>query len=113
MVDEAHIVSIGVRTPCQGLGIGELLLSKAIKQAINRGAHVATLEVGVNNYKAKSLYYKYGFRPRGLRKGYYNDTGEDAIIMTTEEILLPSYMKCFQELVSAHAKRWGYVNREP
>ena len=109
MVDEAHIVSVGVRTDHRGQGIGELLLIGAIAQAIETGMTSTTLEVRASNQIAMSLYRKYGFTERGLRKGYYSDNREDATIMTAESVDLLPYRQRFQDLVDAHRARWGYA----
>ena len=105
-VDKAHIVSVGVRQTYRGQGIGELLLIAAIEHAMARPVDVVTLEVRVSNHVAKRLYSKYGFTERGLRKGYYSDDREDAVIMTTEAINKPPYPAQFRELVDAHEERW-------
>ncbi|MCH8206524.1 MAG: ribosomal protein S18-alanine N-acetyltransferase [Chloroflexi bacterium] len=110
-VDEAHVVSVGVRQTYRGQGIGELLLIAAIEQAMARPVEVVTLEVRVSNQVAKRLYSKYGFTERGLRKGYYTDNREDALIMTTESINLPPFSELFRELVGAHEERWGRARR--
>jgi ribosomal-protein-alanine N-acetyltransferase len=60
-----------------------------------------TLEVRVSNKTAQNLYHKYGFREAGLRRGYYSDNQEDALIMWTDEIHSPGYKQKFQELKSA------------
>ena len=109
VVDEAHIVSVGVRTESRGRGIGELLLIGAIARAIDMGMSSTTLEVRVSNQAAKGLYRKYGLTQRGLRKGYYSDDREDAAIMTADAIGLPPYRERFRRLVEAHRARWGYA----
>ena len=91
MVDEAHIVSIGVRNQLRGLGIGELMLIAAIEQARELKSRVVTLEVRLSNFVAQNLYKKFGFSARGIRKGYYTDNREDALIMTTEPVYLPKF----------------------
>ena len=97
---------------CRGRGIGELLLIGAIELAMSRCAEVVTLEVRPSNVVAKNLYQKYGFKERGVRKSYYADDGEDAMIMTTDPILLPSYLDLFHELERDHQRRWGRAGRE-
>ena len=111
MVDEAHIVSIGVRSEYRGLGLGELLLISAIEQAVEMGSRVVTLEVRVSNYVAQNLYKKYGFTERGVRKGYYSDNREDALIMTTGPIGSDAYRGELEELVASYEKRWGLSPR--
>ena len=111
VVDEAHIVSVGVRAEYKGQGVGELLIIGAIEQAINRGAEVATLEVRTSNDVAKNLYRKYGFRECGVRKAYYADNREDAVVMTTDPLQLPEYAELFQERREEHGLRWGRTQR--
>ncbi len=111
MIDEAHIISVGVRNEYRGLGVGELLLISTIEQAMMRRARVVTLEVRSSNDIARRLYLKYGFEERGVRKAYYTDNGEDAIIMTTDPINTPSYTGTFRRLVEAHERRWGLSHR--
>ena len=112
MVDEAHIVSVGVRSGFRGQGVGELLLIGAIEQAVARGAEVVSLEVRPSNAVARNLYRKYGFSDRGLRKGYYADNREDAIIMTTDPIHIPPYPGLFRQLERGHRRRWGRSDRQ-
>ena len=106
--DEAHIVAVGVRQQYRGRGIGELLLIGAIEQAMARDARVMALEVRASNHVARNLYVKYGFNERGLRKAYYTDNREDAIIMTADLMDRPER---FQKLSEAHRRRWGHAER--
>ena len=111
MLDEAHIVSVGVRREHRGRGVGELLLVGAIEKATARRARVVSLEVRVSNLVAQNLYRKYGFSERGLRKGYYTDNREDAVIMTTDPILETPYTDKLRELAEAYEHRWGRAER--
>jgi ribosomal-protein-alanine N-acetyltransferase len=111
MVDEAHIVSIGVRRSHRGRGIGELLLIAAIEQAMDRGAEVVTLEVRPSNMVARNLYGKYHFKERGVRKAYYADNREDALILTTDSIQRPPYPGVFHTLAKQHERHWGQAER--
>ena len=113
MVDEAHIVSIGVRTEYRGLGLGEMLLLSAIEQAIGHELRHVTLEVRVSNHVAQNLYKKYGFTERGLRKGYYTDNREDALIMTTPLIQTETYKSLLQGLTTAYKSRRTPAERHP
>ncbi len=113
IADEAHIVSIGVRTEYRGLGLGEMLLLSAIEQAIARELRRVTLEVRVSNHVAQNLYKKYGFTERGLRKGYYTDNREDALIMTTPLILTETYKTRLRDLTAAYESRRGKSERHP
>jgi ribosomal-protein-alanine N-acetyltransferase len=109
MVDEAHITSIAVRGTHRHRGIGELLLISIINLAAQLHAQVMTLEVRLSNLTAQALYEKYGFTKVGIRRSYYSDDGEDAVIMTTERITSAPYQARFQELKRDYIKRWGAV----
>ena len=111
MADEAHIVAVGVRRDYRGQGIGELLLLGAVEQASLQGSRTVTLEVRVSNLVAQNLYLKYGFRERGIRKGYYTDDREDAVIMTTDPIDRPPYKERLAALAREFAQRWGQAER--
>lgn len=111
MADEAHVVSVGVDAQHRGKGVGELLLIAAIEQAMARNASVVTLEVRQSNEVAKNLYKKYGLTERGLRKGYYSDNREDAVIMTTDPLGAPEYRQRFAELRAAHEALYGVSAR--
>jgi len=87
MVEEAHITTIAVDPAYRSEGIGELLLLALLEQAEDLGAGEATLECRVSNYIAQRLYRKYTFRDAGIRKRYYSDDGEDALIMTSEPLV--------------------------
>ncbi len=82
-------------------GLGEFLLVSLIDTAYSIGARWVTLEVRVSNFVAQNLYRKYGFRQAGVRRRYYSDNQEDALIMWTDEINSPAYKQKFQELKSA------------
>lgn len=84
IVDEAHITNIAVRQGYRGRKLGERLLTQMQAAAVFLGAERMTLEVRVTNYVAQRLYAKLGFIPGGLRKNYYTDNGEDALIMWAE-----------------------------
>ena len=82
IADEVHISTIAVDPQRRGSGLGELLLLNLLYLAFEHDAALVTLEVRENNYSAQALYHKYRFEIVGRRRGYYRDTGEDAILMT-------------------------------
>jgi len=84
MAGEAHIMTIAVRKNYHRQGIGQLMLKSAIELAKSCKAFAVTLEVRRSNTAALSLYAKHGFTERGVRKNYYSETREDAVIMTKE-----------------------------
>lgn len=81
IVDEAHITNFAVRDIYRRKGIGEQLLHHLLDRAIRQGARRATLEVRLSNQAARWLYEKFGFSPVGIRKAYYPDNKEDALVM--------------------------------
>ncbi|GAB6926980.1 ribosomal protein S18-alanine N-acetyltransferase [Paenibacillus sp. JCM 10914] len=88
IVDEAHVTNIAVLEEYRGRRWGDRLLSELMKTAAYIGMEKMTLEVRVSNHIAQRLYAKKGFKPAGLRKGYYSDNQEDALIMWAD---LPPY----------------------
>ncbi|MDY6872727.1 MAG: ribosomal protein S18-alanine N-acetyltransferase [Chloroflexota bacterium] len=82
VVDEAHIATLAVQGDLRQHGIGQKLLARALLLCHESGATSAMLEVRESNLAAQGLYDKFGFEQVGLRKGYYQDTHEDAILMT-------------------------------
>lgn len=81
VLEEAHITNVAVHPEHRGQQLGRTLLQHLMDQAVALGATRMTLEVRVSNEIARDLYLKMGFTPAGVRKGYYIDTREDAIIM--------------------------------
>lgn len=81
IVGEGHITNIAVHPDCRNKGIASKLLDEIIACAKKRNIKSLTLEVRKSNIAAISLYKKFGFVEYGIRKGYYEDNGEDAIIM--------------------------------
>ena len=85
IVDEGHITNVAVHPEFRRRGIGEALISVLLDHTVKSGILSHTLEVRASNTAAISLYSKFGFEPMGLRKNYYEDNGEDAIIMWRKE----------------------------
>lgn len=86
ILDEAHVTNVAVHPDWRGRHIGEALMRALIRCARSYGITRMTLEVRVSNQVAQNLYTKLGFRPAGIRKGYYTDTREDALIMWLDPI---------------------------
>ena len=110
--NEAHITEIAVRSGLRGQGIGELLLIGSLRAALEYGSSVVTLEARVSNFVALRLYEKYGFKSAGVRKGYYIDNREDAVIMTTSPIHSETYRELFRELQEKYPARWRVIRIE-
>jgi ribosomal-protein-alanine N-acetyltransferase len=90
IVDEAHIATVGVEPGHWGNQIATRLLLDALEAAMVAGVKDCTLEVRARNERAKRLYLRFGFAPVALRRGYYHDNGEDAIIMWLYDLDAPA-----------------------
>lgn len=107
MADENHITEIAVREPFRYLGIGQLMMITLIEIGIELKTILATLEVRVSNTPAQKLYEKLDFEVVGLRKRYYNDNHEDALIMTNNKINSPEFQSEVARIKLNLTKRWG------
>lgn len=84
--DECHVGSIATRREARGRGVAEALIVYTARQGLKEDLSYVILEVRVNNLAAINLYKKLGFKQVGLRKGYYRDTGEDALLMAMQDM---------------------------
>jgi [ribosomal protein S18]-alanine N-acetyltransferase len=89
MVDQAHVTTFAVHPRWRRKGIGSQMVVALLAMARTLGARQATLEVRLSNLAARYLYERFGFRPVGIRPRYYSDNGEDALIMTTDDLDSP------------------------
>ncbi|URZ07920.1 ribosomal protein S18-alanine N-acetyltransferase [Clostridium felsineum] len=85
IIDEGHITNIAVHPEFRGIGIGNIIVKELIKLCYIRNISSMTLEVRVSNIVAQNLYKKFGFKEAGIRKRYYSDNDEDALIMWKNE----------------------------
>ncbi len=83
---EAHVTNVVVHPEARGRKIGDRLMQEAIQFVRSMDGTKMTLEVRVSNEIAQNLYRKYGFQNGGIRKNYYTDDGEDALVMWVEWI---------------------------
>ena len=81
VIDESHITNIAIIPDYRGKGIAKMLMYSMMVTSVKNSCNRMTLEVRVENYPAQYLYHGLGFVNAGIRKGYYSDTGDDAIIM--------------------------------
>lgn len=81
ILDEGHITNVAVHPEYRKKKVATLLLMKLEHELVKKGVSSLTLEVRVSNEIAQNLYLQRGFRPFGLRKKYYSDNSEDALIM--------------------------------
>jgi ribosomal-protein-alanine N-acetyltransferase len=85
-VDDGHITTIAVDPAWQRRGIATRMLLALARAAVERGCKNLTLEVRMSNSGAQALYQRFGFVPAGVRKGYYPETGEDALVMWANDV---------------------------
>lgn len=89
--EEAHVTTVAVAAEHQGRGIGTRIMLEAVRISLDHGARHISLEVAVGNTRAQALYRRFGFAPVGVRKRYYQVTGEDAYVMWARDIDAPDY----------------------
>ena len=88
-VDAWHVMNVAVAAEHRRRGIATMLLERLFEATAGRGRRGYTLEVRVSNAGAVALYERLGFKPRGVRRGYYTDNREDALIMWKDPISEP------------------------
>lgn len=81
VIDEAHVTNVAILPEYRGQKLGDAMMHMLMSVAREIGARSMTLEVRVSNYVAQSLYRKMGFQNGGIRKNYYSDNLEDALVM--------------------------------
>jgi [ribosomal protein S18]-alanine N-acetyltransferase len=107
MTDEAHVTTIASHPDVRGQGIGELLLVALVHRSIEVGARWMTLEVRASNSVAQNLYRKYTFKEMGVRRRYYSDNGEDALVMWTDALDSDSFQAALDQNERKLADRVG------
>jgi [ribosomal protein S18]-alanine N-acetyltransferase len=85
-LDEGHITTLAVRPEFQHRKVGSRVLLALVEEARSRPVRSLALEVRVANWPAQRLYSWFGFRPVGVRKNYYAETGEDALVMWIDDL---------------------------
>jgi ribosomal-protein-alanine N-acetyltransferase len=86
LVDEMHIATIATHPDFRRQGIAQALLAQVLKLGAEEGAVSSSLEVRASNLAAQAMYRKFGYEETGRRLRYYKDNGEDAILMTLENL---------------------------
>ena len=102
ILEEGHITNIGVLREYRGQGIGEKLAKGLLTYSANLGVQYMTLEVRKSNIIAQKLYEKMGFQKVGTRKKYYEDNGEDALLMVCDK--MPAGDPNFTETETLHTE---------
>ncbi len=97
ILEEAHITNIAVDSDYRRRGYGEALLKHILDDCYKEMIKYLTLEVRVSNKAAIGLYKKYGFTSFGIRKKYYQDNDEDAMIMWTKNIFYDEFKILFEQ----------------
>jgi len=97
ILEEAHITLLLMDLPYRGQGLGQMLLYALLRLARQRGLEWATLEVRLSNQTAIALYQKFGFERVGQRRGYYQDNGEDALILWRKGLQRPEFQACLDQ----------------
>ena len=100
ILDESHITNIAIEESRRGLGYGRALTTALMQYLSNLGAAYATLEVRRSNLRAQSLYQSLGFVQLGVRKRYYEDNREDALLMVCDH--MPPADPDFEENETVH-----------
>jgi ribosomal-protein-alanine N-acetyltransferase len=98
--EEAHVTTIAVDPEQQRRKIGTRVLYELIKEAREMGAESVSLEVRMSNWGAQRMYGKFGFRPVGVRKNYYQETGEDALVMWADDIRTSAYSRLLDRIIA-------------
>jgi [ribosomal protein S18]-alanine N-acetyltransferase len=96
--DDGHVTTVAVDPRWQRHGIAARLLVVLFREARSRGATDLTLEVRASNEPAQALYRRFGFAEAGIRKGYYAETGEDAVIMWANDIAGDAYRRLLDRI---------------
>jgi ribosomal-protein-alanine N-acetyltransferase len=96
--DDGHVTTIAVDPAWHRHKIGTRLLLNLAREGRHRSARHLTLEVRMSNTGAQALYRRFGFRPAGIRKNYYLETNEDAMVMWADDIDTDDYAARLAEL---------------
>ena len=99
ILEEVHITNIAVSPDFRRKKVGEKLLKRIVDECYENMAKYITLEVRVSNTPAINLYEKYGFKSLGVRKGYYQNNNEDALIMWTENIFYDKFKLHYEKVI--------------
>jgi [ribosomal protein S18]-alanine N-acetyltransferase len=110
--EEAHITTLAVHPDYRRLYIGEKLLIHDVIQARKVGADWVTLEVRVSNDSAQRLYGKYSFRSLGVRRNYYQDNDEDALVLWTDRLSSKDFLKLFKKRMKQHGVKYPHGEGE-
>jgi ribosomal-protein-alanine N-acetyltransferase len=97
-LEDGHITTIAVDPAWHRNGIATRLMAVAARASVTRGCRNLTLEVRVSNHGAQDLYRRFGFVPAGIRRGYYPENGEDALVMWATDVDGAAYARRLSEI---------------
>lgn len=100
-LDEGHVTNIAVHRDHRRRHLATMLMLVMMRRAVERGVVDMTLEVRMSNTAAQEMYRRFGFAPGGVRKGYYQESGEDALIMWAHGIDSPDQAERLDALAAA------------
>jgi len=86
VLEEVHVTTVAVQPDHQGVGIATRLVSELLDVAVGAGSEAATLEVRASARRTQGLYARFGFQPAGVRRRYYTDPVDDAVVMWLHEL---------------------------
>ena len=98
---DGHITTIAVDPAWHRRGIGSRLLVALSRAGIVNGCSALTLEVRMSNQAAQDMYRRFGYAPAGVRKNYYSESNEDALVMWVHDVDLPAYSARLTSIESA------------
>ena len=107
LADEGHVTTVAVHPDVQGLGIGTRLMADLCQVAVQRRLAAMTLEVRVSNRRTREFYRRFGFGPTGVQRGYYSDTGEDALVMRVNDLAGPGFLARVEETLATGVPAGG------
>jgi ribosomal-protein-alanine N-acetyltransferase len=97
--EEAHVTTIAVDPAWHRNKVGTRLLYELVREGLRLGAHAVSLEVRVSNWGAQRLYQRFGFSPVGVRKNYYQETNEDAVVMWVDDVRSAEYRDRLEHII--------------
>jgi ribosomal-protein-alanine N-acetyltransferase len=103
--EEIHITNMAVAERYRRRGLGSALLIACVRRGTESGARWLTLEVREGNHQARSFYRLFGFDEIGLRRSYYPDSGEDAVIMVTGDIRTPAFQELIDDMEASRVSK--------
>jgi len=99
--EDAHVTTLAVDPPLHGARLGTRILLVLARMAREQGVVGLTLEVRMSNEPGKALYRRFGFAPAGIRKNYYAEVHEDALVMWAHDIDAAAYAARLDEIEAA------------